>query len=114
MLTSGDVVALDLGVPEGREAGFRRPAVLLTAQRVLDAEPAVVHVAPITTTRRGFHTEVEVEPTGANGLEDRSAIQGQHLRSVSTSRIDEVRGNVGPVVLRQVREVVANLLDLPA
>ena len=50
MPTSGDVVDLDLGVPEGREAGFRHPAILVTAQRVLDADPTVVHVLPLTTT----------------------------------------------------------------
>jgi len=44
MPTSGDVVDLDLVVPEGREAGFVHPAVLMTAQRVLDANPSVVHV----------------------------------------------------------------------
>ena len=37
MLTSGDVVDLDLGTPVGREAGFRHPAVVVTAQRILDA-----------------------------------------------------------------------------
>ncbi len=31
MPTSGDVVDLDLGAPEGREAGFRHPAVVVTA-----------------------------------------------------------------------------------
>lgn len=39
MLTSGDVVELDLGAPEGREAGFRHPAIVVTAQGVLDADP---------------------------------------------------------------------------
>ena len=37
MPISGDVVDLDLGVPEGREAGFGHPAVVVTAQRILDA-----------------------------------------------------------------------------
>ena len=55
MLTSGDVVDLDLGTPAGREAGFRHPAVVVTAQRVLDAEPSVVQVVPLTTTVRGLH-----------------------------------------------------------
>lgn len=69
MLTSGDVIDLDLGVPEGREAGFRHPAVLLTAQRILDAGPSVVHVVPLTSTIRGFHSEVAIPPDPANGLE---------------------------------------------
>jgi len=36
MPTSGDVVDLDLGTPEGREAGDLHPAVVPTAQRILD------------------------------------------------------------------------------
>ncbi len=41
MPTSGDIVDLDLGVPERREAGFRHPAVLVTAERILNAGPGV-------------------------------------------------------------------------
>ncbi len=61
MLTSGDVVDLDLGAPAGREAGFRHPAIIVTAQRVLDAEPSVVQLVPVTSTLRGFSSEVEID-----------------------------------------------------
>jgi mRNA interferase MazF len=111
MPTSGDVVDLDLGLPEGREAGFVHPAVLVTAQRVLDAGPSVVHVVPLTSTTRRFHSEVAIDP--ANGLGEVSAGQCQHLRAVAPSRIINTRGNVGPALLRQLRETIAVLLDLP-
>ncbi|MGA3221385.1 MAG: type II toxin-antitoxin system PemK/MazF family toxin, partial [Acidimicrobiales bacterium] len=55
MLTSGDVVDLDLGLPQGREAGFRHPVVVVSAQRILSAGPSVVYVVPLTSTVRGFH-----------------------------------------------------------
>ena len=113
MLTSGDVVDLDLGTPEGREAGFRHPAVLLTAQRILDADPSVVHVVPLTTTIRGFHSEINVDPDDSNGLDQRSAVQCQHIRAVSLGRILNTRGSVGPTMLSQIRESVAMILDLP-
>lgn len=113
MPTSGDVVDLDLGVPEGREAGFRHPAVLVTAQRILDADPSVVQVVPLTTTIRRFHSEIVIEPDDVNGLDDVSAAQCQHLRAVSPRRILEIRGNVGVGVLAQLRETIALLLDLP-
>lgn len=113
MPTSGDVVDLDLGPPEGREAGFRHPGVLVTAQRILNAGPSVVHVVPVTTTIRRFHSEIVIEPDEANGLIARSAAQCQHLRAVSTSRIVATRGNVGPAVLAQLRETIAVILDLP-
>ena len=113
MLTSGDVVDVDLGDPQGREAGFRHPAVLVTAQRVLDAAPVVVHVVPLTTTLRGFHSEIEIEPDAHNGLDRASAAQCQHIRALSPARISGHRGKVGPEALVQIREMLAVLLDLP-
>ncbi len=113
MPTSGDVVDLELGLPEGGAAGFRHPAVLLTAQRILDAQPSVVHVVPLTSTIRQFHSEIVIEPDDANGLDDISAAQCQHLRVVSPSRVRSVRGNVGVAVLTQLRETISVILDLP-
>ncbi|MDY7106885.1 MAG: type II toxin-antitoxin system PemK/MazF family toxin [Actinomycetota bacterium] len=113
MLTSGDVVELDLGVPEGREAGFRHPAVLVTAQRILDAEPNIVHVVPLTSTIRSSRAEVAVEPDEHNGLDRRSAAQCQHLRSVARHRIVGTRGAIGAAALGQIRETIATILDLP-
>ena len=113
MPTSGDVVDLDLGAPEGREAGFRHPAVLVTAQRILDADPSVVQVVPLTTTIRSFHSEVAIEPDSHNGLDTVSAAQCQHIRAVSPRRVVGVRGNVGSAALMQLRETIAIILDLP-
>jgi mRNA interferase MazF len=113
MPTSGDVADLDLGVPSGREAGFRHPAVLVTAQRILDADPSVVHVVPLTSTLRSFHSEVVIEPEEHNGLDVTSAAQCQHLRAVSPARVVEARGNVGEATLTQLRETIALILDLP-
>ena len=113
MPTSGDVVELDLGSPEGREAGFRHPAVLVTAQRILDANPSVVHVVPLTSNIRRFHSEVMIEPDADNGLDARSAAQCQHIRAIAPRRISAVRGNVGVTSLAQLRETIAVILDLP-
>ena len=113
MPTSGDVVRFDLGTPEGREAGYEHPAVVVTAQRILDASPSVVHVVPLTTTLREFGSEVQIDGDAANGLAWRSSAQCQHIRTVAAARISECTGNVGPIVLRQIRETLAVILDLP-
>ena len=113
MLNSGDVVDVELGLPEGREAGFRHPAVVVTAQQVLDWSPSVVQVVPLTTTVRGFGSEVVIRPDPDNRLTAVSAAQCQHIRAVSTARAGDVHGNVGPAALAQVREVLALILDLP-
>lgn len=112
MLTSGDIVTLDLGVPEGSEAGLHRPAVVVTAGRVLRHGPRVVQVVPLTTTLRGYESEVIIEPDRSNGLAVPSAAQCQHIRAVATSRIEESVGNVGPLALSQIRDTLAVLLDL--
>ena len=114
MLNSGDVVEIDLGVPVGREAGFAHPAIVVTAQRLLDAGPSVFQVVPLTTTIRTFRSEISIEPDPINGLDVRSAAQCQHVRAVSAGRVNDVKGNVGPVVLNQIREALALIFDLPA
>ena len=113
MPNSGDVVEIEFGAPEGRKAGMRRPAVVVTAQRILDAAPSIIQVVPLTSTIRSFHSEVVIEPDPANGLGVASAAQCQHLRAVSPGRIVEIRGNVGAAALTQVRETIAVILDLP-
>jgi mRNA interferase MazF len=113
MQTSGDIVTLDLGQPEGREAGYLHPVIVVTAQRILDSAPTVIHVVPLTSTLRGFHTEVVIEPDALNGLDHTSAAQCQHVRAVSPARVAGTLGNVGPLVLSQIRETIAVIIDAP-
>jgi mRNA interferase MazF len=111
MLTAGDIVELDLGFPEGSEAGLVRPAVVVTADRILQGGPNVVQVVPLTRTIRSSGSEVVIEPAG-NGLAVRSAAQCQHVRAIATGRVGAHLGNVGVVSLRQLRETLALILDL--
>jgi len=111
MLTPGDIVEIDLGTPMGSEAGLIRPAVVITAGRVLRGGPNVVQVVPFTRTLRRSAVEVIIDPDQGNGLAAPSAAQCQHVRSVATLRIMRRTGNVGPVYLAEIRETLAILLD---
>lgn len=111
MLTSGDVVELDLGAPAGSEAGLRRPAVVVTAERILRGGPNVVQVVPLTRTIRDSDAEIVIEAGEHNGLSAVSAAQCQHIRSVATTRVSSRIGNVGPAVLRQLRGAVSTIID---
>lgn len=111
MLTPGDVIELDLGAPTGSEAGLRRPAVILTAGRILRGGPNVVQVVPLTRTIRDSGAEVLIEADQVNGLNVTSSAQCQHIRSVATARVGARIGNVGPAILRQVRETAAIIID---
>lgn len=110
-LTSGDVVLVDLGLPEGNEAGFARPVVVVSAQRVLDQSPSVVQVVPLTSTLRGYESEVDLQPDEHNGLSIPSTAQCQHIRAVAAARLQQPSGNVGQARLAQIRETLALLLD---
>jgi mRNA interferase MazF len=112
MPTSGDVVEVDLGVPTGSEAGLRRPVVIVTAARLLAQHPTVVQVVPLTSTVRGYGSEIAVPADAANGLDVDSAAQCQHIRAVATGRIGDTLGNVGAVILTEVRHTLGTLLDL--
>lgn len=112
MLTAGDIVELDLGVPAGSEAGLRRPAIVVTAGRILMGEPSVIQVVPLTRTIRHSSVEVVIDPDEGNVLDERSSAQCQHVRSVATTRIHRRGGNVGSVILGEVRETLAVLMDL--
>lgn len=112
MLTPGDIVELDLGTPAGSEAGMLRPAVVVTAGRILRGGPNVIQVVPLTRTLRNGGAEIVIEPDRGNGLRAPSAAQCQHVRSVATSRCRLRVGSVGPVTLAQIRGVLALLLDI--
>lgn len=111
MLTPGDVVELALGAPAGSEAGLRRPAVVVSAGKILQGSPNVIHVVPLTRTIRESSVEVAIDHDPHNGLLASSAAQCQHIRSVATTRVSARIGNVGPVALRQIRSVLVILLD---
>ncbi len=85
---------------------------MVTAARILRGDPTVVQVVPLTRTIRASSTEVTIDPDETNGLAAPSSAQCQHVRSVATARIHARVGNVGPVVLSEVRETLSVLLDL--
>ena len=62
-----DVVSIVLGVPTGNEAVFPRPAIIVTAQEILDRSPTLVHIVPLTSTLRNVQAEITIHP-GSSGL----------------------------------------------
>ncbi len=109
----GDVVTVDFGTPIGSEAGFRRPAIVLTADGFLRFRPTTVLVVPLTSTTRSFPSHVEVEPDGGNGLDATSYALVEQLRAVALQRCRPAGGNVGPGVGLQMLDVLAMITGMP-
>lgn len=104
MPTPGDIVEVDLGAPTGSEAGMVRPAIVVTASRVLAGGPNVIQVVPLTRTIRSSEAQVPLEPDSGNRLTANSAAQCQHVRSVAVTR---VRQRVGAVAWAHIRRTLA-------
>ena len=105
------MIGVDFGVPLGSEAGNPRPAVIVTAAEIMGYEPRTFQVVPLTTSRRGWATDVDIE---ADGLTASSVAQCHLLTTIPIQRMidDHKYGNVGPVALAQIRSVLADMLDI--
>lgn len=104
-MRAGDVVRCDFGTPARGEPGFIRPAIVVTSDDVLEFRQHSIVVVPCSTNRRGWLSEVDVSGFG---------VAQTHLpTTISVDRIvDTTETNVGPVTLRQIRELIADLLEL--
>ena len=111
-MRAGDVVRVDFGMPVGSEPGLIQPAVVVTADVVLaGGRWRTLHVVSVTSnTERAFVTDVLIS---APGLDRPSVAEGHLLATIDRAQIlEEDLGNIGPVALRQIRSVLADLLDI--
>ena len=103
-MRAGDIVRVDFGTPARGEPGFVRPAIVVTSDDILEFRQHAITVVPCTTRVRGWLTEVPVDGHG---------VAQSHLpTTISVDRVVGIEGNVGPVSLRQIRELIADVLGL--
>ena len=102
-MRSGDVYRVDFGSPLGSEAGFLRPAVVITDDDILESISETFQVVPFTSTVRNWPTDVSSEWGEA---------QVHLITTVSSRAAGERLGAVGPAKLRALREVLSDLLGM--
>ncbi len=102
-MRSGDVYRVDFGFPFGSEAGFVRPAVIVTDDDVLESISATFQVVPFTSTVRNWPTDVASEWGEA---------QVHLVTTVSSEAAGERLGVVGPAKLAALREVLSDILGM--
>lgn len=91
----GEIWLIDLGEPIGREQSGRRPVVVVSDDEVNDGPSGLVIVVPVTSTRRGLPSHVELDDP-ATGLDQISYAKCEDVKSVSTERLI-ARLGVAPV-----------------
>lgn len=101
----------DWGEPVGQEQALRRPVVVVSAEPWLESNPPVIAVIPVTRTRRGRSTHVEIE-TGLSGLKATSYAKCEDIRSISFLRLQRQFGRVDEVVLIRIDTILRRILGL--
>jgi mRNA interferase MazF len=106
----GDIWQIAFGRPVGHEqAAGRRPGLVLTTDDFHDTGAGIAVIAPLTRSRRDYPWRIAIAP-GTSGLHEPSWAAVEHLRSVSTLRLDEYVGAVEIHVMTEVERVLDLLL----
>jgi len=110
VLCRGSVVAV---ASPGVYAGKPRPAVVVQADRWLQAHPSVT-LCPLTSTlRQAPLVRIAVEPSGRNGLRKPSQLMVDKLFTVPAEAVGEVVGQLEPQVLVDLDLALRSWLELP-
>ena len=110
-LHRGDLWTVAFGEPVGREQAGHRPALVVATDLWNDGPSGVTVVVPLTTTRRGLVTHVEIEP-GTSGLNDVSYAKCEDIKSISVERLVRRLGRVEPDVMFTVARNLRFLLEV--
>lgn len=109
----GDVWLVDFSTdPEDPEQAFRRPALIVSDDRLHHPNLRMVIAVPGTSTIRPLPLHVVAQPDKDSGLEVATAFQVEQVRAVSTARLVNRLGRLDPVNRQIVDEILRNALAL--
>ncbi|MFW6730467.1 MAG: type II toxin-antitoxin system PemK/MazF family toxin [Synechococcus sp.] len=97
----------------GVYSGKPRPAVVVQADRWLQAHPSVT-LCPLTSTlRQAPLVRIAVDPSSRNGLRKPSQLMVDKLFTVPLQAVGEVVGQLEPDVLTELDLALRGWLELP-
>lgn len=107
----GQVWQVGLDPTKGREQAGSRPALVVSVDRFNQGPAELAIVIPITGTNKNVRSHVFVA-RGEAGLDKDSYIKVEDIRSISTERLQYLRGSVEPATMQQVEQILRVLLKL--
>lgn len=105
-MNRGAVYYCDFGDPIGSEQGLKRPAVIVSASEL--SRFGLPIVLPITRTKLGYATHVELEGV----LPVTSYVRCEQIRVVSTQRLLRQVGTVDGADMLRIESVLRRILEL--
>lgn len=106
----GEIWLVDFGVPMGREQAGRRPAVVVSADRLNESRAGIVIVVPCTTARRGLPSHIELDPA-ESGLDETNYAKCEDIKSISDERLIARLGEAPIDALFEIARSLRFLLD---
>lgn len=110
-LERGDVWEAEFDPVWGREQAGRRPAVIVSANRLHRGPSQLAYVAPLTRTDRGNPWHIPIDPP-EGGATARSFVMCDQVRIFSVERLLRQRGSVSAETLAEIEYALRVLLDL--
>ncbi len=107
----GEVWFVDLNPVRGHEQAGKRPALIISVDLFNSGSAELVVALPITTKCKGIPFHVEVDPP-EGGLDAKSFIKCEDIRSVSKARLSARLGAVSQETMTSVQDRVRILLNL--
>lgn len=105
----GEIWFVDFGEPIGHEQGHRRPAVVVSGNRMNGSRAGLVIVVPVTTRRRGLPSHVELD---GGGLKEISYAKVEDLKSVSVERLVRHIGAASTAAMARIETIARLLMEL--
>jgi mRNA interferase MazF len=107
----GDVWMVALDPVRGHEQAGRRPALVVSSDRMNRGGTGLAVVVPFTSVDKRVRAHVPVDPP-EGGLRRRSFAKPEDVRSIATLRFGRRLGRVSPQTMEAVETSLGHLLEL--
>ncbi len=111
MAARGEIWLADFNPTRGHEQAGKRPALVVSTNAFNNGPAGLVLVLPLTTRERQVPLHVAVDPPNG-GVNERSFVMCEMIRSISTDRLIRRFGAVDEPTMRTVEDRLRILQDL--
>ena len=111
LIWRSEIYDIDLDQPVGHEPANVRPAVVVSIDVINNSPGELVAIVPITSTRYGLRSHVELHP-GPARLDHVSYARCDQVRVISTRRLAAQRGTASVNEVSAIDQALRFILDL--
>ncbi len=107
----GEIWLANLNPVRGREQAGFRPCLVISVDQFNHGPAELVIVVPITSKNKSIPLHIEISGK-ETGLDLKSYIKSEDIRSISRDRLEKRIGRVSEEVMCQVLELIKILLNI--